>query len=87
MTSNLRFDRVDPSPSRIAAGTVAVSLAAALLTGLLVFVQNTPRSAPKEAQASAPRSEAPPPLDANVDWSRVERVRAPAGDTVTAYEP
>jgi hypothetical protein len=53
MTSNLRFDRVDPSPSRIAAGIVAVSLAAALLTGLLVFVQNAPKSTPTEAQASA----------------------------------
>jgi hypothetical protein len=96
MTPTFRSDPADPSPSRWGAGTLAVSIAAALLTGLLLLAQTTPSGTPAATlltdPAPSPHGKEPvsppsPALDAGVDWSRVERVQAPAGDSVAAYGP
>jgi hypothetical protein len=101
MPSNLRPLRTlrpaspnDPSPTRAATGTVAVSLAAAVLVGLLLLAQNAPRGAPDAipgangAAEAAPRAgaQAPAALDAGVDWQRVERAPADDGQSIGAYE-
>ncbi len=95
MTPNPHSGPANPSPSRLAAGTVAVSLAAALLTGLVLLAQNTPNSAAPPAEPAAPAASAhgegaaaapATPLDAGVDWHRVERTPDAAGDSVAACE-
>jgi hypothetical protein len=94
MTSTTDPRPADPSLLRTAAGTVAVSIATALLTGLVLLTQTAPVGAP----AATPRAEAaasthseragaanPARLDEGVNWDRVEREPNGAGESVSAY--
>lgn len=77
-----------PSP-RNSATALAVSAAAALIVGVLTLSQGTPTitSAPAlHSAVSALPSDAVEPLDAGVDWSRVELAPEPDGASVAAYE-
>jgi hypothetical protein len=93
MTSTARPDRT-PVPSPHGSATVlTVSTVAALVVGLLMLAQNAVAGASAPATASASRAavSAPPspalePLDAGVDWSRVEFAPEPAGTSVAAYD-
>jgi hypothetical protein len=89
MTSTVRPDQ-PPQPSPHSSATVlTVSAVAALVVGLLMLAQNAVAgdSAPASRTAvSAPPSLALEPLDAGVDWSRVEFAPEPAGTSVAAYD-
>lgn len=90
MTSNPRPDPSHRFALPSGARALAVSIAAALLVGLLILVQGAPGGA--EASASAAAESTPPSdagaaaLDAGVDWRRVEPAPEPDGASVAAYE-
>jgi hypothetical protein len=86
MTSHFRFDPDDPSPSRLGASTVAVSIATAVLAGLVLLAQTAPGPEPAVPRAE-PRAKAPAAsLDSGIDWSRVEPAAEHPGAAVGAYD-
>lgn len=89
MTSTARPDRAPLPPPHSSATVLTVSAVAALVVGLLMLAQNAVAGdsvpAPRTA-VSAPPSPALEPLDAGVDWSRVEFAPEPAGTSVAAYD-
>jgi hypothetical protein len=71
------------------AGVMAASIAAAAIVGLLTLVQSAPLSVQTAAPVSAdsaPRGEDTEPLDAGVDWQRVDHAPEQNGASVAAYE-
>jgi hypothetical protein len=87
MTSNPRPNATEPSLQRSGAGILAASIAAAAIVGLLTLVQTAPADPHATASISAPRNDADArPLDAGVDWNRVERAAESPGTSVAAYE-
>jgi hypothetical protein len=87
MTSTHRTESRNPHASQPGAGVIAASATAALLTGLLLWAQDVPLD-PIAVTDSAPptRGVSAPPLDAGVDWQRIERAPAADGMSVAAYE-
>ena len=96
MTSNTRPATTPASTPRSTLGVLAVSIAAALIAGLLMFTQvepigvqaavpapATPPAPRRDADASRPRT---PALDADVDWHRVEPASEGADASIGAYE-
>ncbi len=77
---------------RAGTGAAAVSIAAALVAGLLVAAQGTQSSArastARDAAAAPPATPPQPPaaIDASVDWSRVERAPDPTGAPMAPRE-
>jgi hypothetical protein len=94
MTTTTRHDDDPPSLPRTGAGMLAASIAAAAIVGLLTLLtllQSAPHSMQTLVPTSADNGGAPPrdaalPLDAGVDWQRVERAPLPDGASVAAYE-
>lgn len=92
MTSNPRPRNDKPRLARASAGVLAASIAAAAIVGLLTLTQSAPlgvQTAVPVLEISAdhaPRRDAAEPLDAGVDWSRIEHVPEPAGASIAAYE-
>lgn len=92
MTSNPRPNTDKLSLPRASAGVLAASIAAAAIVGLLTLMQSAPlgvqTAAPVLALSadSAPLSDTAEPLDASVDWSRIERAPGPDGASIAAYE-
>ncbi len=89
MTSNHVHHRGPPSLRRGGGAVLAASIAAAAIVGLLTLVQSVPPAAqtlvPASAE-SAPRRDATEPIDAGVDWQRVEHAPEADGASVAAYE-
>jgi hypothetical protein len=91
MTTTTRHHDDPPSLPRTGAGMLAASIAAAAIVGLLTLLQSAPQSMQTLVPGSADNGGAPPrdaalPLDAGVDWQRVERAPLPDGASVAAYE-
>jgi hypothetical protein len=89
MTSNHVHHRDPPSLPRGGAGVLAASIAAAAIVGLLTLIQSAPPGVQNTAPASAdsaPRRDAAEPIDAGVDWQRVEHAPEADGASVAAYE-
>ena len=90
MTSNPRPDPCHRCTLPSGARALAMSIAAALLVGLLMLVQGAPVGAeavaPVAAAGTPPSDAVAAPLDAGVDWRRVEPAPEPDGASVAAYE-
>lgn len=89
MTSNLRHHNHRPALPASSAGVLAASIAAAAIVGLLTFVQSASLGVQTPAPVGAdgaPQHSAADPLDAGVDWRRVEPAPEPDGASVAAYE-
>jgi hypothetical protein len=89
MTSNPRPQPDPRCTPPCGAGALGVSIAAALIVGLLTLVQSTAivaQSPSTIAVAGTPSGAADASLDAGVDWSCVEPMPDPAGASVAAYE-
>jgi hypothetical protein len=70
--------------------SAAIAWTAAIAFVWLVAEQRVEQgdaTAPRAASAEANTRPPPPPLDAGVDWARVERAPDMAGAALAAYEP
>lgn len=88
MTSNPHPHHDRSSLRGASAGVLAASIAAAAIVGVLTLMQSAPageQSAPPSGPDTAQR-DAAEPLDAGVDWSRVEHAPETDGASVAAYE-
>jgi hypothetical protein len=89
MTVNFDSHPADPSLSHLGTGAVALSFAAALLTGLLLLAQNSPDSTPPPAARgqpdALPRNQSPPRLDTGVDSQRAKRMPHADGESVVVH--
>jgi hypothetical protein len=89
MTSHHVHHRDPRSPHRGGTSVLAASIAAATIVGLLTLIQSAPPGVQPPAPASAdvaPRRNATEPLDAGVDWQRMEHAPEANGASVAAYE-
>jgi hypothetical protein len=89
MTSNHVHRRDLPSLPRGGASVLAASIAAAAIVGLLTLIQSAPPGVQTTAPASADstaRRDTTEPLDAGVDWQRMEHAPEADGASVAAYE-